>query len=120
MLFAPSEVLLFIPTVNVPVASVPAENTRSSLVVVSVVKLPAPPVEFVFQKAFVPQIPFGVVPAPAVAPLLSHQSGVATAGSMKNAISAATSPVPTQLALSRQKWRRQKLICGTGTEMGRK
>ena len=103
MLFAPSLTLLFIPTVNVPVASVPAENARSSLVVVSVEKVPAPPVEFVFQKAFIPQMPLGVVPAPAVAPLLSHQSGVATEGSTKNAISAAISAVATQLALRREK-----------------
>ena len=59
-------------TVNAFTASVPAEKKRSSVVVVLVVKVPAPPVEFVFQKLEVPQVPVGVAPAPSVAPLLSQ------------------------------------------------
>jgi hypothetical protein len=38
-----------------------------------VVKVPDVPTELVFQKEFVPQVPFGVAPAPAVLPLLSQK-----------------------------------------------
>ena len=58
---------------NVPVASVPAENTALDPVVQPVVgDAPRPPGS-VFQKVLVPQLPVGVVPAPATVLVFASQ-----------------------------------------------
>ena len=53
-------------------ASLPAEKKPTSAVVIPVEKVPALPVEEVFQKESTPHVPLGVAPAPAVVPLLSQ------------------------------------------------
>ena len=51
----------------------PATKKRSSVFTVDVLKVPPLPVELVFQKLLVPQVPVGVPPAPAVPVPLESQ-----------------------------------------------
>jgi hypothetical protein len=68
--------------VKVPVVSVPAENTASLLLVHAPVA--DAPDESLDQKLSVPHVPVGVVPVPAVAPLLSQYCVAAMAGLTSN------------------------------------
>src|SRR5947207_1737289 len=66
-------------TVKALTASPPAENTAVFAAPTVVVNVPAPPLKSVFQKLLVPQVPVGVVPAPAVVLLLSQYTFAACA-----------------------------------------